>query len=94
MFSKPAYRKRTALAMGFAFIGQSTAVLVINKWVFSKIFEKHPTNIELVMDQPYTVNFATEPKTSCVSNAAGLQLVSFSTPSEPSSWTRLAVGRS
>lgn len=32
MFSKPAYRKRTVLAMGFAFIGQSTAVLVINNY--------------------------------------------------------------
>ncbi|KAF2492557.1 MFS general substrate transporter [Lophium mytilinum] len=32
MFSKPSYRKRTALAMGFAFIGQSTAVLVINNY--------------------------------------------------------------
>ena len=32
MFSKKAYRKRTALAMGFAFIGQSTAVLVINNY--------------------------------------------------------------
>jgi MFS family permease len=32
MFSKPAYRKRTALAMGFAFVGQSTAVLVINNY--------------------------------------------------------------
>jgi hypothetical protein len=32
MISKPANRKRTALAMGFAFIGQSTAVLVINNY--------------------------------------------------------------
>lgn len=32
MFSKPSYRKRTFLAMGFAFIGQSTAVLVINNY--------------------------------------------------------------
>lgn len=32
MFAKPAYRKRTALAMTFAFIGQSTAVLVINNY--------------------------------------------------------------
>ncbi|KAF2096436.1 MFS general substrate transporter [Rhizodiscina lignyota] len=32
MFSKAAYRKRTILAMGFAFIGQSTAVLVINNY--------------------------------------------------------------
>jgi len=32
MFLKPAYRRRTALAMGFAFVGQSTAVLVINNY--------------------------------------------------------------
>lgn len=32
MFSKPSYRKRCMLACGFAFIGQSTAVLVINNY--------------------------------------------------------------
>jgi len=32
MFRRPSYRKRTLLAMGFAFIGQSTAVLVINNY--------------------------------------------------------------
>ena len=32
MFRRPSYRKRTMLAMGFAFIGQSTAVLVINNY--------------------------------------------------------------
>lgn len=32
MFTKKGYRKRTALAMGFAFIGQSTGVLVINNY--------------------------------------------------------------
>jgi len=32
MISKPSYRKRTFLAVGFAFVGQSTAVLVINNY--------------------------------------------------------------
>lgn len=32
MISKPSNRKRTFLACGFAFIGQSTAVLVINNY--------------------------------------------------------------
>jgi MFS family permease len=32
MFTKKGYRHRTALAMGFAFIGQSTGVLVINNY--------------------------------------------------------------
>ena len=32
MFFKKSYRKRTLLACGFAFIGQSTAVLVINNY--------------------------------------------------------------
>ena len=32
MFRRPSYRKRSLLAMGFAFIGQSTAVLVINNY--------------------------------------------------------------
>jgi MFS family permease len=32
MFRRPSYRKRTLLAIGFAFIGQSTAVLVINNY--------------------------------------------------------------
>lgn len=32
MFTKKSYRKRTLLACGFAFIGQSTAVLVINNY--------------------------------------------------------------
>ena len=32
MFVKPSYRKRTILACTFAFIGQSTAILVINNY--------------------------------------------------------------
>ncbi|KAF2418476.1 MFS general substrate transporter [Tothia fuscella] len=32
MFRRPSYRKRVLLAMGFAFLGQSTAVLVINNY--------------------------------------------------------------
>jgi len=32
MFTKKGYRRRTALAMGFAFVGQSTGVLVINNY--------------------------------------------------------------
>jgi hypothetical protein len=32
MFRRPSYRKRVILAMGFAFLGQSTAVLVINNY--------------------------------------------------------------
>jgi MFS family permease len=32
MFKRPSYRKRTILACSFAFIGQSTAVLVINNY--------------------------------------------------------------
>ncbi|KAF2404022.1 MFS general substrate transporter [Trichodelitschia bisporula] len=32
MFRRPSYRKRVILACGFAFIGQSTAVLVINNY--------------------------------------------------------------
>ncbi|KAH0842768.1 Sugar transporter family protein [Fonsecaea pedrosoi] len=32
MFFKKSYRKRTILAMGFAFVGQSTGVLVINNY--------------------------------------------------------------
>lgn len=32
MFTKKGYRRRTAIAMGFAFIGQSTGVLVINNY--------------------------------------------------------------
>src|SRR6266702_7046181 len=32
MFRRPSYRKRSLLAMGFAFSGQSTAVLVINNY--------------------------------------------------------------
>ena len=32
MVRRPSYRKRTAMAMGFAFLGQSTAVLVINNY--------------------------------------------------------------
>ena len=32
MFRRPSYRKRTFMAMGFAFLGQSTAVLVINNY--------------------------------------------------------------
>ena len=32
MFRRPSYRKRSFLAMGFAFLGQSTAVLVINNY--------------------------------------------------------------
>jgi hypothetical protein len=34
MFTKKRYRRRTALAMGFAFVGQSTGVL--GKWIFSE----------------------------------------------------------
>jgi MFS family permease len=33
MFKKPSYRKRCILAMGFAFLGQSTAILVVNNYV-------------------------------------------------------------
>lgn len=32
MFRRPSYRKRTFMAMGFAFIGQSTGVLVLNNY--------------------------------------------------------------
>jgi MFS family permease len=32
MFTRPSYRKRIILACGFAFVGQSTAVLVINNY--------------------------------------------------------------
>lgn len=32
MFTRKGYRRRTALAMGFAFVGQSTGVLVINNY--------------------------------------------------------------
>lgn len=32
MFAKPSYRKRSIMACGFAFVGQSTAVLVINNY--------------------------------------------------------------
>ncbi|KAF2029182.1 MFS general substrate transporter [Setomelanomma holmii] len=32
MFTKKGYRRRTALAVGFAFVGQSTGVLVINNY--------------------------------------------------------------
>jgi MFS family permease len=32
MFLRPSYRKRSIMACGFAFIGQSTAVLVINNY--------------------------------------------------------------
>ncbi|KAF2822974.1 MFS general substrate transporter [Ophiobolus disseminans] len=32
MFTKKGYRRRTAIAMGFAFVGQSTGVLVINNY--------------------------------------------------------------
>jgi predicted membrane metal-binding protein len=32
MFTKKGYRRRTALAMGFAFVGQSTGVLVVNNY--------------------------------------------------------------
>jgi MFS family permease len=32
MFRRPSYRKRTLMAIGFAFVGQSTAVLVINNY--------------------------------------------------------------
>jgi hypothetical protein len=32
MFTKKGYRRRTALAMGFALVGQSTGVLVINNY--------------------------------------------------------------
>ena len=32
MFTRPSYRKRTILACGFAFIGQSTGILVINNY--------------------------------------------------------------
>ncbi|KEF54374.1 uncharacterized protein A1O9_09540 [Exophiala aquamarina CBS 119918] len=32
MFRRPSYRKRTFLAMGFAFFGQSTGVLVLNNY--------------------------------------------------------------
>jgi MFS family permease len=32
MFVRPSYRKRSIMACGFAFIGQSTAVLVINNY--------------------------------------------------------------
>ncbi|KIX98818.1 uncharacterized protein Z520_05279 [Fonsecaea multimorphosa CBS 102226] len=32
VFTKPNYRKRAVLAIGFAFIGQSTAVLIINNY--------------------------------------------------------------
>ncbi|KAF2107746.1 general substrate transporter [Lophiotrema nucula] len=32
MFTRKGYRRRTALAMGFAFIGQSTGVLVVNNY--------------------------------------------------------------
>jgi hypothetical protein len=32
MFTKKGYRRRTALAMGFAFVGQSTGVLVIKNY--------------------------------------------------------------
>lgn len=32
MFRRPSFRKRTLLAMGFAFIGQSTGVLVLNNY--------------------------------------------------------------
>lgn len=33
MFMKPSYRKRVILGTGFAFLGQSTAVLVVNNYV-------------------------------------------------------------
>jgi hypothetical protein len=29
MFRRPSYRKRTFMAMGFAFIGQSTGLLIL-----------------------------------------------------------------
>jgi hypothetical protein len=32
MFTKKGYRRHTALAMGFAFVGQSTGLLVINNY--------------------------------------------------------------
>ena len=32
MFRRPSFRRRTLLAMGFAFIGQSTGVLVLNNY--------------------------------------------------------------
>lgn len=32
IFRRPSYRKRAILAMGFAFLGQSTAELVINNY--------------------------------------------------------------
>ena len=36
MFTKPSYRRRTLMGMTFAFVGQSTAVLVINNYVSRK----------------------------------------------------------
>lgn len=33
MFAKPSYRKRVVMGMLFAFIGQSTAILVVNNYV-------------------------------------------------------------
>lgn len=33
MFTKPSYRKRAMIAITFAFIGQSTAILVVNNYV-------------------------------------------------------------
>lgn len=33
MFEKPSYRKRVVMGMLFAFIGQSTAILVVNNYV-------------------------------------------------------------
>jgi MFS family permease len=33
MFQKPSYRKRSIIAIAFAFVGQSTAILVVNNYV-------------------------------------------------------------
>jgi MFS family permease len=91
MFVKPSYRKRTIMAIVFAFVGQSTAILVVNNYVSIR-----PTLYTMANISPRvrhsTKPSASEPATNSSYNAAGLPAPSPQTLSEPGSWTALAVG--
>lgn len=58
MLRKPSYRKRALIAMGYAFFGESTAVLVINNYVclsYVRYSILSFANLHCVMTEFYTL---------------------------------------
>jgi MFS family permease len=94
MFTKKGYRQRTALAMGFAFVGQSTGVLVINNYgptLYATL--GFDTQVHFLHAVNTDTDLSTE-NNSSNSNAAGSPWASSSTPSAPFSWTKSVGNRS